>query len=172
MYKLFFVLCLVWGKTVNTPKEQISNLDYSVNTFIRSNTDSNIEPDTLYFGTTEIIYPVADYVVKKTKRLRKRLYIIDLERSDSIYRIFSHFDGKKDAGDSKLHKHDTVRVKLIEPSEVDRMALWDRANRLDWNLNNKYYGVNIVKHLFRDPYYFEVRYCDDLNGRYLKSKKE
>ena len=114
------------------------------------------------------------YVVKQITRLKNQLYIVDLERSDSVFRIFSHFDGKKNDGYIKLHKHDKVKVELIVPTEFQRLAIWEQMNPLD--VRTVMYGVDVSKYFYRNtfrfPYYFEGRYCDDLNGRYLKSKKE
>lgn len=154
--KLLCVLCLIGSKVMAT-----------------TNDTTEIH---FPYDTTMIKLPVADYVVKKIIKEKNDLYIIDLERSDSVFRIFSHFDGIRNSGDIKLHKHDRVRVELTVPSEETRMSLWDNPvvyMEIQWEALP---GVYISKYLHRNtlrfPYDFEIRYCDDLNGRYLRPKKE
>ncbi|MBO6077199.1 MAG: hypothetical protein J6P66_00420 [Bacteroidaceae bacterium] len=176
----FFIFCFVGCITVETPIQHNSGLDYTIDKNIGMNSISNVEPDTisaesLQLGNTRIVHSVADYVVKKTIRVNKQLYVIDLERSDSVYRVFSHYDGIKNPDDIKLHKHDIIRVELIEPSEFERFVRWD-AYFVYMRVKMEYYNVYINKYLyrntFRSPYYFEIRFCDDLNGPYLRYKKD
>lgn len=152
------VLCLVGCKTVEIPTQQ-DYIPYKEPILQRY----------VSYDRTELKLPVSDYVVKKIIR-EKKLYIIDLECSDSIFRVFSPFDDKKRAGDVKLHKHDTVRVELIEPSEFERETLWDNPF-IYGEVDFEYYGVYISKYL-RDMSYDKVRFCDEFNGRYLRSKKK
>lgn len=176
-YLPLVILCFVGCKTIETPIRQ----NYRVNKSTKVNVDSNVEPksilirDSLHYEHTRINHSAASYVVKKTIKVNKRLFVIDLERSDSVYRVFSNYDGKKKSGDVKLHKHDTIRIELIEPSEFERLVRWD-APFVYMNIKMEYYNAYINKYLYRNtyrfPYYFEVRFCDDLNGRYLKPKRE
>ena len=146
---LFCVLCFFGCKTVETPMHQ----QYSV-----FNED---KPEKL---------PEADYLVKEIIKEKNDLYVIDLERSDSVFRIFSHFDGEKSINDVEIHINDSVRVELIIPSEVQR-PLWEMMNPLDVRI--EHFGVHISNYLLQGrPYNFKVRYCDDLNGRYLRPKKD
>ena len=147
VFILLCLLCFVGGKVMATPND-----------------------------TTTIKLPEADYVVKKIIREKKNLYVIDLERSDSVFRIFSHYDGIRKSGDVELHRHDSVRVELTVPSEDARMSLWDNPfiyTEVQFELLP---GVYISEYLHRNtsrfPYYFEIRYCDDLNGPFLRSKMD
>lgn len=153
--KLFCVLCLIGGKVMAIPNDT-TEVHFSVD-------------------TTIIKLPEADYKVKKIIREKNNLYVIDLERSDSVFRIFSHYDGTRNSGDVKLHKHDKVKVELIIPSEFVRRRILGIMNPLDVG-GIKHYGVDITNYIYRNtfrfPYYFEIRYCDDLNGRYLRPKKD
>lgn len=119
---------------------------------------------TVSYDRTEVELPVADYLVKDIVREENNLYVIDLERSDSVFRLFSHFDGEKNANDVEIHINDRVRVGLIEPSEWDRKTMWERMNPLD--VRGVVYGVDISDYLLRGPV---IRYCDYLNGPYLRS---
>ena len=153
---LFYVLCLIGGKVMATPIDT-TEVHFSVD-------------------TTIIKLPEADYKVKKIIREKNNLYVIDLERSDSVFRIFSHYDGTRNSGDVKLHKHDIVKVELEVPSELERLSHLNNPNfymEIQWEILP---GVYISKYLYRNtlrfPYDFEIRYCDDLNGRFLKTKKK
>ena len=162
IFKCICVLCLIGYNTTETPILQNSVPN-----------EAPILQHYVSYDTTEIKLPVADYVVKKIIREKKNLYIIDLERSDSVFRIFSHFDGKRNVGDEKIHKHDRVSVELIKPSEYERETMWDNPY-LYVEVLVELYGVTINKYLkrFRYSYDFEVCYCNDLNGLYLRCKKE
>ena len=43
------------------------------------------------YDKSEIKLPIADYLVKEIIKEKNDLYIIDLERSDTVFRIFSHY---------------------------------------------------------------------------------
>ena len=103
------------------------------------------------YDKSEIKLPIADYLVKEIIKEKNDLYIIDLERSDTVFRIFSHYDGEKNANDVEIHINDSVRVELIEPSEMERNLLWDNPS-FYVEIDMEIYGVFISKYL-RDSNY-------------------
>ena len=106
------------------------------------------------------------FIVSKVKKKKNNVYIIYAERNDSVFKIFSHFNGKIGRNDIKLKKGSLFKAKLISQFK----SVEKKINMMSsYGISIIYYGVVISKESKNNIQ--DVYSCEELNGRFIYQKK-
>lgn len=106
----------------------------------------------------------SSFVVKSVKKMKNGVYVIYANRNDSIFKIVSYYDGKKNNG-KRL-----VKGSYFNASLQSVFAEYERKTKIvpPCNEFTEFHGVAIGK----EPNHGidDVWFCNELNGPFLRLK--
>ena len=119
-------------------------------------------PDSLFTVMTDSLFTAmnvnSNFTVKSVKKKKNNVYVIYALKNDSIYKIVSHFDGKK--GDRKK--------RLVRGMQFQATLESVFGNIISpCNLMLDFHGVAIGLE-YKKYHVLDLWLCDKLNGPYLK----
>ncbi len=105
------------------------------------------------------------FVVSKIKKQKNNVYIIYAQRHDSIFKIFSHFDGIIKNNDIKLVKGSHFRAYLNSQFK----ATEEKFNMMpQYEISILFHGVTISKE--PENKINDIFSCEELNGKYISQE--
>lgn len=102
------------------------------------------------------------YKVRKIRKQKNNVYFIYAERNDSIFKIYSWFDGNVHPGDTRLKRGTKFKARLTHRLGADA-GEWQDMSYLEFGVS--YHGVAVMCEPEKDI--LDVYSCSEINGRYL-----
>lgn len=104
----------------------------------------------------------SSFTVRKVKKLKNDVYVIYANRNDSIFKIVSYYNKKKNKRNKKLTKGMRFEVSLQSV-----FGDFEREYKIiqPCNLAMEFHGVAVGKELERGI--DDIWFCEELNGPYL-----